>query len=176
MIELMQQLNYFLAVGAILLSVATLLIAIDCKTKQYLTVYIERFGLWLALLVSTGSVFMTLVYSEYFGILPCGLCWLERIALYPQVALIAGALYFKDTMMPKHGIVLSVFGLVISLYHHYIQMGGSEFIKCPASGVDCAKRFLFEFDFVTFPLLAAVLFGFLIVLYLYILKTQAKTN
>ncbi len=176
MIELMQQLNWFMAIGAILLFALTLLVLVDYKTKQYFTLYVERFGMYVALLLSTGSVFMTLLYSEYFGIMPCGLCWLERVALYPQVALIAGAIYFKDSMMPKHGIILSVFGLIISLYHHYIQMGGSEFVKCPTSGVDCAKRFLFEFDFVTFPLLAAILFAFLIVLYLYILKTQAKTN
>jgi disulfide bond formation protein DsbB len=175
MIELMQQLNYILAIGAIALFFCTLLLIIDYKTKQYLTLYIERFGLHLAFLITSGSVFMTLLYSEYFGILPCGLCWMERVALYPQVALVAGAIYFKDTIMPKHGIVLSVFGLIVSLYHHYIQMGGSEFVKCPTSGADCTKRFLFEFDFVTFPLLAAVLFAFLIVLYLYILKTQAKT-
>ena len=77
--------------------------------------------------------------------------------------------------MQRYGIVLSAVGLVISLYHHYIQMGGSEFVKCPAAGVgaDCAKRFFFEFGFITFPFMSAILFAFLIALYMYILKVRS---
>lgn len=55
-------------------------------------------------------------------------------------------------------------------------MGGSSFIACPSSGGDCAKRFMFEFGFVTFPLLAAILFAFLVVWYTYILKTRTNTH
>jgi disulfide bond formation protein DsbB len=98
--------------------------------------------------------------------------------LYPQVIILGTALYIKDkTYASVYGIILSVFGLIISLYHHYLQMGGSQVIKCPAAGVeaDCAKRFFFEFDFMTFPLMSGILFLFLIVLYTYILKTRSVT-
>jgi hypothetical protein len=69
--------------------------------------------------------------------------------------------------------VLSLVGLVISLYHHYLQLGGSAFVKCPAAGdVDCAKRFMYEFDFMTFPLLAAAGFALLSALYYYMLRVN----
>ena len=115
---------------------------------------------------------MTLVYSEGFGFVPCGLCWLERVFLYPQVFILGMALFYKEKVAARYGLLLSVPGLIISLYHHYLQMGGNKFIACPTSGGDCAKRIMFEFGFVTFPLLSAFLFLFLIVLYIYILKTR----
>jgi hypothetical protein len=53
-------------------------------------------------------------------------------------------------------------------------MGGSEIVRCPVAGAgsDCAKQFMFEFGFMTFPMLSAITFLFLIVLYIYILKTR----
>lgn len=176
MIEQLQQLNYILAVAGLISVVITTLIVVDMKTKQYLTLYVERFGLLVASLATLSGTILTLIYSEYFGIMPCGLCWLERVALYPQVFILGVALYYKDFFVARYGIALSIFGLIVSLYHHYIQMGGSEFVKCPTSGADCAKRFLFEFDFVTFPLLAVFLFAFLIALYLYILKVTPQST
>ncbi len=175
MIETIQSLNYILALGGIIGLVVITVLIYDLVTSRRVTSFVSLWGMKFLFVVTLGSALMTLVYSEYFGIIPCGLCWLERIMLYPQVILIGTALYLKDKMMPRYGIVLSVFGLIISLYHHYIQMGGSQFIKCPASGAaDCAKRFIFEFGFVTFPLLSAILFGFLIVMYIYIQKTNEQ--
>lgn len=172
MIETIQKLNYILAWGGIVGIFVTLALAYDLKTKRRLATLVKCWALVGAFFATLGSSIMTLVYSEYFGITPCGLCWLERIALYPQVLLLGIAFYFKDKLIARYGIGLSTFGLIVSLYHHYIQMGGSELVKCPASSSDCTKRFLYEFDFITFPLLAAILFAFLIVLYLYILRTR----
>lgn len=174
MIETIQTLNYFLALAGIGGIFVTIVLLIDFKGKRIFNSFVLLYGLVGAFLVVIGSSFLTLIYSEYFGIVPCGLCWLERVALYPQVLLIATAIYSKDKTMPKYGIVLSGVGLVVSLYHHYIQMGGSQFIKCPVAGAgaDCAKRFFFEFNFMTFPLMSAILFAFLIVLYFYMLKAQ----
>jgi disulfide bond formation protein DsbB len=170
MIETIQSLNHTLAILGLVGIIATALLIFDLYTERRLQKYVAQWGMKFALLATLASSAMTLLYSEVFGILPCGLCWFERVALYPQVLLIATAIYIKDSRMPIYGIGLSVFGLVISLYHHYIQMGGSQFVKCPVSGVDCSKRFFFEFDFMTFPLMSAILFLFLIILYRYILK------
>ena len=174
-IETIENLNYLLAVGGLVTILATLILIFDFRTKRVLQACIQTWGLLVAFVGVLGSTILSLIYSEVFGFIPCGLCWLERIALYPQVLLIGVALYFKDRLMPRYGIVLSIFGLIISLYHHYIQMGGSQFVKCPAAGAgaDCAKRFFFEFDFMTFPLAVAIFFAFLITLYIYLLKTRA---
>ncbi len=176
-VEALTQLNNLLATAGFFAVGVTVLLAVDLYRSRGLTVYVQRWGLAVAFIIGVVATILTLVYSELFGILPCGFCWLERMALYPQLLLIGGAVYFRDrVLMPRYGIILSTTGLLISVYHHYIQMGGSQFIACPSAGADCAKRFMFEYGFVTFPLLSAVLFAFLIILYLYIIKTSPKED
>ncbi len=176
-VEALTQLNNLLATAGFFAVGVTILLAVDLYRARGLTVYVQRWGLATAFIIGVVATILTLVYSELFGILPCGFCWLERMALYPQLLLIGGAVYFRDrVLMPRYGIILSTTGLLISVYHHYIQMGGSQFIACPSAGADCAKRFMFEYGFVTFPLLSAVLFAFLIILYLYIIKTSPKED
>ena len=172
MIETIQQINFILGIGGIVGVFATIILLIDLFTNQRLKQLVSKWGMYVAFGAVTSSVTLTLVYSEVFGIIPCGLCWFERIVLYPQAVLVAVAFFYKDKYMPRYGIALSSIGVSIALYHHYLQMGGTQFIKCPAAGAgaDCAKRFMFEFNIITFPLLAAILFAFLIVLYMYMLR------
>lgn len=173
-LETIQTINFYLASAGVVTLCISLVLAYDSIAKQHVVKYIQKFGLWIALLTSLGASTMTLVYSEVFGFVPCGLCWLERVFLYPQIILAIIALWRKDLEVAYYGIGLSCIGFLISIYHHTIQMGVTSIQKCPTAGAgaDCAKRIMFEFDFVTFPLLAAILFIFLSVLYLYILKSR----
>ena len=172
MSEVVQNLNYILAIGGILVLVTSLILVFDLSSKRILKNILSSWGILFGFVFASGSSLMTLIYSEGFGFIPCGLCWLERVFLYPQVFILGTSLFYKEKIAARYGLILSIPGLVISLYHHYLQMGGSKFVACPTSGGDCAKRILFEFEFVTFPLLAAFLFLFLIVLYIYLLKTE----
>lgn len=173
MSPLVETLNFYLALGGVASFLIAAILVIDAHREQALRSYVDRFGLYASFLIALGSSVMALVYSEVFGFVPCGLCWLERIFLFPQVALLLGALYFKDKLVARYGLILSVIGFVISVYHHYLQMGGTQFVKCPAAGaVDCAKRIMFEFDFMTFPLLAGAGFALLGALYYYMLRTR----
>jgi disulfide bond formation protein DsbB len=130
-----------------------------------------KYGILIGFVFSLFALVMSLVYSEYFGIDPCGLCWLQRVFMYPQTVLFGVALFIKDTKVALYSIWLSVLGAVIALYQHYLQMGGTDVVPCPATGAgDCAKRFLFEFGYVTFPLVAFSLFAFLIILMLFVMR------
>jgi disulfide bond formation protein DsbB len=167
--------NTLFALGGIGIAFASAILLFDLYSKnKSLEGLVSLYGLAAAFLITLASSITTLVYSEIFGFIPCGLCWLQRVFLYPQVLLLAFALYTKDKRVALYGIVLSVPGLIVSLYQHYLQMGGSEFITCPkaGAGANCAERIMFEFGFVTFPLLSAILFTFLIVLYFYIHKGE----
>ncbi len=174
MIETLQSFNHILGLCSILVLIATALLITDLATRRILAAYVSAWGLLIAFIATTASVVLSLVYSEYFGIIPCGLCWLGRIALYPQALMSGTAIFSHDKKyMPLYGIMLSVFGLIIGVYQHFIQMGGSEFIACPVSGGDCARRFFFEFNFMTLPLVSVFLFAFLIVLYVYLRTTHS---
>lgn len=173
--NLIALLNYFLAIGGLILCGAACIFFFDIYSKNMtLGKLVKAYGLIGALGITVASTAMTLVYSEIFGFVPCGLCWLQRIFLYPQVALLCVAIFYKDKFVARYGIALSLCGILVSLYQHYLQMGGKEIVTCPIvqAGADCAERILFEFGFVTFPLISAFLFIFLTALYVYILKTR----
>ncbi len=170
---IVESLNFYLALGGIIAILTTAILIVDEKRDRVLAPYVQKYGLIAAFLIALDGAIFALVYSDVFGFVPCGFCWFERIFLFSQVFLLGGAIYFKDALFARYGIILSVIGLIISLYHHYIQIGGNAFVKCPAAGtVDCAKRIMFEFDFMTFPLLAASSFALLSALYHYILRSK----
>ena len=172
MTELAQQLNFLLALGTIAIQVAAVVLAVlllleryKQKTFRVLTL-VGVYGIQLVFFISLASVGISLFYSEILGFIPCGLCWLQRIFLYPQVILAGMAWYKKDNKIADYLIALSGVGAVVALYQHYLQMGGSAFIPCPAVGpsIDCAQRFLFEFGYITFPLMSLSVFALIIVL------------
>lgn len=170
MIEFIDTLNYWLALGTILLQGVTVYLLAEhfFLKKKYLTPYIQRYGMWVVAGVGVVSVILTLVYSEVFGFVPCGLCWLQRVFLYPLPLLAVLALWYRARSLPDRfaadfGIVLAVLGGTIALYQHYLQMGGAALVTCPVAGVgaDCARRILFEFGYITFPLMSFSVFAFI---------------
>lgn len=176
----LETLNYLIALGTIGMQVATvaLLVIFFFRKSAWalrITKIVSDSGLWFSLLLVIAGTALSLVYSEYFGILPCGLCWLQRVFLYPQLVLFALSAPKKDHYIADYSIVLSVLGGVVALYQHYLQMGGTSTLPCPASGVaDCAKRFLFEFDYITFPLVAFSSFALLFVVMLFVRQRRSS--
>lgn len=170
MIETIETLNFLLALGGVISLFAAAVLLFDYATSRTLAPFIARHGLMLALLLTAGGSLLTLVYSEHFGFVPCSLCWFQRIFLYPQAFITGAALYTRTGGAALYGFILSVPGLAFALYQHYIQMSDSDALGCPTGGGDCAQRILFEFGFMTYPLVAACLFVFLIALYWYLLR------
>lgn len=171
-----EALNSFVGIGTLALHLLLVLLLGLYVMREETTE--ELVGAW-ALPVAFAAAFfgsaMTLVYSEYFGVIPCGLCWFQRVFLYPQVILFAIAQWAKDTTIVLYSIALSVLGMVVSLYQHYLQMGGVSALPCPASGeADCGKRIIFEFGYITFPLAACSLFAFLVILMLFYYRYAQK--
>ncbi len=172
------ELNYLVAVGTVGLQVASvfLLVLYFFRKKPALKPLADLVGSWgvaASFLLMLGSTVMSLVYSEIYGIIPCGLCWMQRVFIYSQVVVLGVALFLKDVQAAWYSIALSVCGAVIALYHHYIQVGGESVLPCPASGVgDCAKRFIYEFDYITFPLVAFSALVFVIIVMLFVLDRK----
>lgn len=172
--ENLETLDFLIALGTIGMQVlSVLLLALfyfrnKAWAGKFVSFVTER-GLLLSLLIVIAGTVLSLIYSEYFGIVPCGLCWLQRVFLYPQLVLFVLAVWWRDHRIADYSIALSFIGGAVALYHHFIQMGGNSVLPCPASGVgDCAKRFLFEFDYITFPLVAFSSFTLLIIIMLFV--------
>ena len=168
-------LNYFLATATIALQlIAVVLLVVFVMRKRVpsfesIAQQVSRRGLWIAFAASLGA----LIVAEYYKILgfeACPLCWWQEIFLYPQVVLFGMAAWKKDFYIADYSIVLSVLGAGVALYQHVLQMFGEGSLPCPAvgTGPSCAQRILFEFGYMTFPLMAFTVFVFLIILMLFV--------
>lgn len=166
--------NLVLALGGLGLLVLTLALFYDYylnDRKLYIR-YVAQFAWPLIVATTVGGVALSLLYSEVFNFVPCSLCWLQRLALYPQALLSIMAFKMREEVCyPLYGIALSLFGLLVAVWQYIYQMLPSHaregLVPCLADGsADCAEKVIDVFGFVTFPFLAAVTFLFLIILYL----------
>lgn len=79
-------------------------------------------------------------------------------------------LYKRDKSIIDHSIALAVLGSITSMYHIYVEHGGSSSLPCAApsvaSQVSCATRYVYEFSYVTIPVMALTLSLFIITILL----------
>ncbi len=195
MLENMLVLNSWVATGTLIFEIAILgklisLIIMSMKDSEFknsykeviygtkesifkslgVNVFSDRFLVAFIFIFSLLASVMTLVYSEVFLQEPCSLCWFQRIFMYGIALMSAMALYFREEKFITRYIVgFSFFGALFALYQHAEQMLAltGTHLPCPASSADCSKMTLFEYEHITFPWMAAVMFvSFIIIIYL----------
>ncbi len=169
--------NLLIGIGSIGLLVATIGLLYIVRFRTDMLSYVHpHMTWWLIIGMSVGGVVLSLVYSELFLFVPCSLCWLQRVALYPQ-ALMAIIAYRRGdtTHFPIYGIALSLAGMLVATYQYIYQMLPEEtrdgIMPCLVDGsASCADKVIDMFGFVTFPFISAVSFAFLITLYLALIR------
>jgi disulfide bond formation protein DsbB len=127
-------------------------------------------ALGFAWLVATSAMLGSLYLSEVVGFPPCVLCWYQRIAMYPLVVLLGGWLgsALGRGSLPWKGLwrlvmPLPVIGLVIALYHTFIQLQPAANVVSCSEGAPCSVRHVAVFGFVSIPVLSAAAFVMIIV-------------
>ncbi len=115
--------------------------------------------LYLAWLQSTIAMLGSLYFSEIAKFPPCVLCWYQRIAMYPLVAIIMVGMLLKDKKLPLYVFPLSITGWIIALYHNllYYKILPESIAPC-VNGVSCTTKFISWFGFITIPLLSLIAF------------------
>lgn len=150
MVNLLQQL---LPIGVVISNVfaAILLLALIFKRRSSLVHFVGKHAVSLGFLLALGAVIGSLFYSEIIGFEPCVLCWWQRVAIYPLLALFTVAVYKKDRGVFSYVVPLSLIATVISLYHSYVYWGGKSILPCTALGGACSKIYVYAFGYVTIP-------------------------
>lgn len=164
--------NKILSLGTIFLQLVIILIAINLifirSQNNKILLFFKKYTFYFGFLVALGAVFISLFYSEIVGFPPCELCWIQRIFLYPQLILFGMELYKRDRSIVDFSIVFATLGSLVSIYHVYIENGGSSSLGCavlvPANlnQVSCAFRYIYEFGYITMPIMALTLSLFII--------------
>ena len=173
MIIYIDTINKILALGTIFLQVVIFLIAINLlffrKHNNKFLLFIKEYTFVLGFLVALGAVLLSLFYSNVVGYPPCELCWIQRIFLYPQLILFGMELYKKERSIIDFSIMFAVLGSITSIYHVFIEAGVASGSACASpsnGGVSCAIRYIYEFGYVTMPIMALTLSIFIIVILL----------
>ncbi len=128
--------------------------------NKSITSFVKKYFLQIGFFATLVSVLVSLAYSIGFGFAPCTLCWWARIFIFPQLIIFGvGWLELKDVKLEI--LIMSLIGILITGYHTFIDFGGSEILNCEAGGVSCLKRYVFEFGYITIPVMALTGFVFL---------------
>jgi len=177
LLPLLPVINLIVALGSLGLLAATLLLLYTLRFRPTWLAAVKTNWLWLLIIgMSVGGVVLSLLYSEIFLFVPCSLCWLQRIALYPQALMAIMAYRRGDTVhFPLYAMALSIVGMAVATYQYIYQMLPAEtrdgIMPCLVDGsASCADKVIDMFGFVTFPFVSAVSFAFLITLYLALLR------
>lgn len=125
------------------------------KLKHWLKENVLYIAWFQAVLAVAGSLF----FSEILHYPPCVLCWYQRIATYPLVAIILVGIIKKDKNLAYYVLPLTLIGMGISIFHNllYYKLIPDELAPC-VTGVSCTTKFVEYFGFITIPLLALLAF------------------
>ena len=128
------------------------------------------FSAWLIAAVSTlGSLF----FSEVMELIPCVLCWYQRIFLFPLDIILLIGLFPLDKKVVNYALPLAIIGLLFTVYHCLLFFGViPENLQPCSQGVSCTDDNMELFGFLPIPLLALIAFLMIIIL---LLKTRSRT-
>lgn len=66
-------------------------------------------------------------------------------------------LYKRDRSIVDQTLVLAILSSLTSLFHIYVENGGASSLACATGGpatVSCATRYIYEFGYITIPIMA----------------------
>ena len=157
----------FFALAAIAANVATVglvVIGIAWRNRQTSPFeFLRGTTLWLAAIVAVTWTLGSLYLSESVGLVPCTLCWYQRIAMYPLSIILLIAAFRRDNGVRLYAGVLAAIGAGIAAYHRFIQAYPQfDTGACSVAGPSCSAPLILEFGFITIPYMA--LSGFLLIL------------
>lgn len=114
----------------------------------------------VALFATGGSLY----FSEVAGFTPCTLCWYQRIAMYPFVALFGVAALRREDRAPTGAVALAAVGALIAAYHVLLEWIPSLDSGACAVAAPCTFVWFRAFGIFSLPTMALTAFLLIITL------------
>ncbi|MDY7083119.1 MAG: disulfide bond formation protein B [Halobacteria archaeon] len=140
----------------------------DAETLAERISPVHAFAFVVAVVATSGSLW----FSEGLGLIPCELCWYQRILMYPLVPILGISLWRHDDVRP-YVLTLAIPGFVVATYHNYLQMTpakGTCTSEVPCSVVQ------YEWHGVTIPQMSLAAFSLIIVAFLVSLVISGENS
>jgi len=135
----------------------------DTRDNRWILIFI----CWLIAMLSTlGSLF----FSEVMALVPCELCWYQRIFMFPLAVILLVGLHPLDTRVVRYALPLVIIGLLFSVYHCLLFYGLiPEDLKPCRQGISCIDDNMMLLGFLPIPLLSLASF---VIILLLLLRTR----
>jgi len=118
------------------------------------------FAAWL---VAGSATLGALFFSEVMDVLPCVLCWYQRVCMFPLAVVLAVGLFPLDVKVVRYALPLAVVGALVGLYHLLLLHGVvPEPMRPCTQGVPCSDKVIEWAGFVSLPLLSTLAFCLII--------------
>lgn len=121
---------------------------------------------WLVAIVAGGAMVGSLYLSEGGHLVPCRLCWFQRVGMYPLAIVGLVAAVRRDRAVRPYLAVLAGLGLMVSTWHYLVEWfpdlesaGGSCDPLNPCSLLPLPRRY----GFISIPYMAGSAFLFVLV-------------
>lgn len=112
----------------------------------------------LATVVAAVATAGSLYFSLGLGLVPCGLCWYQRILMYPLVVVLGVAAIERRRKVYLTVLPLSALGTVVAAYHVYLQIAPAASSGCTLGGGCAAVQYSMLGGLLTIPRLSLVAF------------------
>lgn len=146
--------NTIAALGIVGLQVGIIVVLIGWSTRaRFVSLVAQHAGILIAS-VFTAAAFMSFIYQYGFGYEPCLLCWYQRIAIFPIAILAWTANLRTSKLLQSQLLTLSVVGLLVAILHVYIDIFPTGLDICGATGPSCLMRYVYEFGYITIPMMS----------------------
>ena len=147
-----------LAIGSLGLLIGLVLLVVAWLTDNPIADWVNNNAHIILRIIFVTSVIGSLIYSNYFGYAPCLLCWYQRIFIFPTAILLFTDDIRKSALLQLQILLLTGAGFLFALFHNYITIFPESGIDvCGTTGVSCLNQYVFQFGFVTIPLMSAII-------------------
>jgi len=150
------------AIQILIIKLLVVLTIFDKIKNLKLFRHVQKHSMHAALILAVGATLGSLYYSIFLGWLPCDLCWYQRIFMYPQVLIMAIAIWTKDAKGRIYTMWFSAIGAGFALYQTLLQFGVENPVITECStemgAVGCSSISILQFGYITFPVMSLSVF------------------
>lgn len=139
--------------------------------------FIKNNGLHLAWVVALVATLGSLYFSEVLEYIPCKLCWIQRIFMYPLVIILGIAAVRREFQITVYVLALTIPGGLVSLFHYLYEK--TDWFKSASTFCGenpCDIAYVNWFGFITIPFLALTAFILITVLCFLIRRVEKRSG
>lgn len=168
-----------ISAGGLIMQLFAIVIVAALFFKQYdnnLIRFFTKHVISLIFFITFSGMIISLYYSDILGYEPCLLCWYQRIFIY-SIAFISGyALFKRDKAVLPYVMTLSSVGLLIAVYHLYVQLTSHSFVCGIGESISCTTNYFVKFGYMTIPMLSFTSLAFVLLLTILFKHSNESNN